>query len=64
MSIETSISHTAPVRAGDILTANTKELSLKNKVAIYDIEVRNQSDEKVALFKGTVYRSGKEWEVD
>lgn len=64
MSIETSISHTAPVRAGDILTANAKELSLKNKVAIYDIEVRNQSDEKVALFKGTVYRSGKEWEVD
>lgn len=63
MSIETSISHTAPVHAGDILTAIAKELSLKNRIAIYDIEVRNQDDEKVALFKGTVYRSGKEWEV-
>lgn len=61
MSIETNISHTAPVRAGDVLTAIARELSLKNKIAIYDIPVRNQDGALVALFKGTVYRSGKEW---
>ncbi|MCL4166623.1 UNVERIFIED_CONTAM: hypothetical protein GTU68_001852 [Idotea baltica] len=61
MSIETSISHTAPVRPGDILTATPQEVSLKNKIAIYDIPVLNQDGLTVALFKGTVYRSGKEW---
>lgn len=61
MSIETSISHTAPVRAGDVLIANARELSRKNKLAIYDIPVINQSGTVVALFKGTVYRSSKEW---
>jgi acyl-CoA thioesterase len=61
MSIETSISHTAPVRPGDVLTATAREVSLKNKIAIYDIPVENQNGETVALFKGTVYRSSKEW---
>ncbi|NND94425.1 MAG: hydroxyphenylacetyl-CoA thioesterase PaaI [Flavobacteriales bacterium] len=63
MSIETSISHTHPVHAGDTLTAIAKELSLKKKIAVYEVEVKNQNDEIVALFKGTVYRSGKVWEL-
>lgn len=61
MSIETSISHTAPVRPGDVLIAAAREVSLKNKIAIYEIPIRNQNDEVIALFKGSVYRSGKEW---
>lgn len=61
MSIETSISHTAPVHPGDMLTATARELSLKNRIAVYEITVRNQDDAVVGLFKGTVYRSGKEW---
>ena len=63
MSIETSISHTKKVLEGDILTAKTKEISLTKRVGIYQIDVTNQSNEIVALFKGTVYRTGKEWEV-
>lgn len=63
MSIETSISHTAAVKAGDELIAIARELSLKNKIAIYEVEVKRSTGEVVALFKGTVYRSGKEWDV-
>jgi acyl-CoA thioesterase len=63
MSIETSISHTKKVLEGDILTAKTKEISLTKRVGIYQIDVTNQNNEIVALFKGTVYRTGKEWEV-
>ena len=63
MSIETSISHTKKVLEGDVLTAKTKEISLTKRVGIYQIDVTNQSNEIVALFKGTVYRTGKEWEV-
>jgi len=38
-------------------------LSITNKTATYLIEVNNQSNEKVAIFKGTVYRTSKVWEV-
>jgi acyl-CoA thioesterase len=61
MSIETSISHTKPCKVGDVLTTKTIERSLNNKIAIYDISIVNQHNETVALFKGTVYRSEKEW---
>lgn len=63
VSIETSISHTKPVKEGDVLTAVATEKNLTNKVGIYEIEVKNQKDEVVALFKGTVYRTGKEWNL-
>ncbi|MFN5705509.1 MAG: hotdog fold thioesterase [bacterium] len=61
MSIENSISHTAPCKIGDVLRTKTVERSLSNRIGIYDISVLNQDDKVVALFKGTVYRSEKEW---
>jgi acyl-CoA thioesterase len=63
VSIETSISHTEPVREGDVLTAVAEEVNLSNKIGHYRIEVKNQHGQVVALFKGIVYRTGKEWEV-
>lgn len=62
MSIETSISHQKMVKAGDVLTVHSKELSLSRKIGVYEMEVKNQHVELVAHFKGTVYRSGKVWE--
>ncbi|WP_417590776.1 hydroxyphenylacetyl-CoA thioesterase PaaI [Owenweeksia hongkongensis] len=61
VSIETSISHTKPVHIGDVITAEAIELNLTNATGIYDIKVTNQNNEVVALFKGTVYRTKKEW---
>jgi acyl-CoA thioesterase len=61
MSIETSISHTLPCKEGDVLTTKTVERSLTNRIGVYDISVTNQDNKVVALFKGTVYRSDKEW---
>ncbi len=62
VSVETSISHIAPVQVGDVLTATAKEEHLSNKIGVYHIHIINQDDKKVALFKGTVYRTSKEWE--
>ncbi|MEZ4922073.1 MAG: hotdog fold thioesterase [Crocinitomicaceae bacterium] len=62
MSIETSISHLKMVKVGDVLTVKTKELSLSRKVGVYEMDVLNQDNQLVAHFKGTVYRSGIEWE--
>ena len=61
VSIETSISHIEQLREGDVITATAEEMSLSNKIAVYHISVKNQKDEIVALFKGTVYRTGKDW---
>ena len=61
VSVETSISHTKPVIAGDLLTARSSELSLTGRIGVYHITITNQRDETVALFKGTVYRTGKPW---
>lgn len=63
MSIETSISHTKKVVEGDVLTAKAIEKNLTFKIGVYEVIIENQNNETVALFKGTVYRTGKEWEV-
>lgn len=63
VSIETSISHVKPVHAGDVLTATAEEASRSKRIAVYHIAVKNQEDTLVALFKGTVFRTGKEWEL-
>ena len=61
VSIETSISHTEKIISGDILTASAKEINKSVKTALYYITISNQHNQEVAHFKGTVYRTGKEW---
>jgi acyl-CoA thioesterase len=61
LSVETSISHLLAVQSGDILTAKATEESLSNKFGLYYVKITNQEDKTVALFKGTVYRTSKEW---
>ena len=60
VSLTATISYPNSAKAGDILTAEAKEVSLNNKTATYDIEVRNQTDEIIALFRGTVYRTSRQ----
>lgn len=64
VSVETSISHIKPVKEGDVLTATSEEMSLSRSIGVYHITVVNQRGEPVALFKGTVYRTGKPWFPD
>lgn len=62
VSIETSISHTLPIIEHDTILAIAKEESCSHKIAVYTINVYRASDNKtVALFKGTVYRTSKDW---
>jgi acyl-CoA thioesterase len=63
VSIETSISHTKAVNEGDVITAVAVEKNLTSKIGIYEVILTNQEGSVVAIFKGTVYRTGKEWEV-
>ena len=63
VSVETSISHTAPLRAGDVVLAVATEEHCSNRIAVYRVEIRRQGEEQlvVGLFKGTVYRTKEEW---
>jgi acyl-CoA thioesterase len=51
-----SIDFIAPARVDDVLTAIGSERSLSGRTGVYDIEVRNQRGETVALFRGKSYR--------
>ncbi len=61
VSIETSINHIEAVNEGDYLTAESVIEKVNNKVGFNIIEVK-RGDELVALFKGVVYRTQKDWE--
>ena len=53
------INFTKAVKNGDVLTAESILLNDTRKTAIYDITIKNQNDEVVAGFRGTVYKIGK-----
>ena len=61
VSIETSISHTKKATSGDTLTATSKQINKSSKTALYYITISNQNNQEVAHFKGTVFRTEKEW---
>ncbi len=64
VSIETSISHTRPVKEGDLLRATATEKHRSRSTGIYEIVVTNQDDKTVALFKGTVFLKDSQWPED
>jgi acyl-CoA thioesterase len=51
-----SIDFITPAREGDVLTAIGQERTLSGRTGVYDIEVRNQRGETVAMFRGKSYR--------
>jgi len=60
VSIETSINHIEALNEGDYITAESVIEKVKNKLGFNIIEVK-RGNEVVALFKGVVYRTNKEW---
>ena len=61
VSIETSINHIEALNEGDYLVAESVIEKVNTKLGFNVIEVKRQ-DELVALFKGIVYRTQKDWE--
>ena len=59
VALDTAINFLKPVNVGDVLTAEAKELHNGRSTGLYHIEIRNQNDHVVAMFKGTCYRTGK-----
>ena len=60
VSIETSINHIEALNEGDYLTAESVIEKVGNKLGFNIVEVK-RGEELVALFKGVVYRTSKDW---
>ena len=45
----------APAHGGDVLTAVAHEVTRAGRTGVYDVEVRNQRGERVAVFRGRSY---------
>jgi acyl-CoA thioesterase len=63
VSIETSINHISALDEGDYITAEATLDEQRTKVGFNIVEVK-RGEELVALFKGVVYRTQKDWEED
>jgi acyl-CoA thioesterase len=62
VSIETSINHIEALNEGDYITDEAILYAKKTKIGFTIVEVK-RGDDLVALFKGVVYRTNKNWEV-
>ena len=60
-SIETSISHLHKVQPKDILRATSSEIHRGKKTGVYQVNITNQHNTLIAVFKGTVYISKIPW---
>ncbi len=57
VALECNISYMRKVNSGDTLTAATEEISIGKRIGVYNISITNQHSKKVALFRGTVFRT-------
>jgi acyl-CoA thioesterase len=60
VALDVTITFTRAVNVGDVLTAEAKEIHNGRSTGVYLINVTNQKNEHVALFKGTCFRTGKQ----
>jgi acyl-CoA thioesterase len=61
VSIENHISYAEPVNEGDVLIAEAKELSKGGRIGRYVVEITKAHNIPVAHFRGTVYRTKKNY---
>ena len=59
VALDTSINFLKPVHPGDELTAEAKEIHNGKSTGLYQINITNQRNHIVALFKGTCFRTSK-----
>ena len=51
-----SIEFLAPAYAGDILTAEAREVALRGRTGVYDVAISNQTGIVIAAFRGRSHR--------
>ncbi|MDQ2864006.1 MAG: hydroxyphenylacetyl-CoA thioesterase PaaI [Bacteroidota bacterium] len=59
VALDTSINFLKPVHPDDELIAEAKEIHNGKSTGLYQVNITNQHNHAVALFKGTCFRTGK-----
>ena len=59
VALDTAINFTKPVHVGDTLIAEAKEIHNGRSTGLYHIQITNQHEHLVAIFKGTCFRTNK-----
>lgn len=59
VALDTSITFTKAIHPGDTLTAEAEEIHNGRSTGVYVITITNQTEQQVAMFKGTCFRTGK-----
>ena len=59
VALDTSINFLKPVHIDDVLNAEAIELHNGRSTGLYHINITNQRNETVAVFKGTCFRTSK-----
>lgn len=61
VALTCTVTYPKPAKTGDVLIAETKEVVNTSKTGTYDIEVKKENtDDVIALFRGTVFRTSKQ----
>ena len=59
VALDVSISFPKAGKEGDVLIAEAKQIATTNRTALFLIEIKNQHNELIGLFKGTCYKTEK-----
>jgi acyl-CoA thioesterase len=59
LALDVSISFPKAVKEGDIMIAEARAVNKTNRTGLYLVEVKNEHNELLALFKGTCFRTEK-----
>ncbi len=59
VALDVTISFMKAMQIGDVLTAEATEIHNGRSTGVYLINIHNQKNEQVALFKGTCFRTSK-----
>ena len=60
VALDVTINFAKAVEVDEVLTVEAKEVYVGNRTGLYDVMVRNESGEIVAVFKGTAYRTNRQ----
>lgn len=59
VALDVSITFALPVKAGEVLSVEAREIHRGRRTGIYEVKVVNEQEKLVALFKGTAYQTAE-----
>jgi len=64
LALDNKITYVKAVYPGDTLIARAEEEHRGRQIGVYDVKVTNQDEKLVAVMRGTVYRTSREFSTE